>query len=74
MILTNFDTDLTQSSGYASQSVMHLYRCHASHPIGGVRASPLSSPSIPNIITTMIKLQQAHRIAVVIISSEAFSP
>lgn len=29
------------SSGYVSQSVIHLNLCHAIHPIGGVRANPL---------------------------------
>lgn len=38
---------LTHSSGYVSQSVMHLYLCHASHPIGGVKANPLSRPVTP---------------------------
>lgn len=35
---------LIQSSGNVSQSVTHLNRSHAIHPIGGVRTSPLSKP------------------------------
>eukprot|EP00663_Eupelagonemidae_sp_cell21sb_P003909 gene3910-biopygen1374 len=30
-------------SGCAAQLVLHMYRSHESHPIGGVRATPLSS-------------------------------
>ena len=33
-----------QSSGYISQSVLHLKRSHVIQPIGGVSARPLSSP------------------------------
>lgn len=32
-----------QLSGSFLQSVLHLNRSHASHPIGGVRANPLSN-------------------------------
>jgi len=38
---------LTHSSGYVTQSVIHLYLCHASHPIGGVKANPLSRQVTP---------------------------
>lgn len=34
---------LTHSSGKVSQSIVHRNRCHASQPIGGVKAKPLSS-------------------------------
>lgn len=33
---------LIHSSGRVSQSIMHLYRSHVNHPIGGVSAKPLS--------------------------------
>lgn len=38
------ETHLTHSSGYATQSTKQRYLCQANHPIGGVRASPLSRP------------------------------
>jgi hypothetical protein len=37
-------TYLTHSSGYATQSTKQRYLSQANHPIGGVRASPLSRP------------------------------
>ena len=40
-------THLMQLWGSLMQSVLHLNRSHASQPIGGVRASPLSSPLTP---------------------------
>lgn len=38
-----FFANLMHSSGYASQSMIHLNRCQDIQPIGGVRATPLSS-------------------------------
>ena len=37
---------LTQLSGSFWQSILQRKRCHANHPMGGVRASPFSSATI----------------------------
>jgi hypothetical protein len=44
---------LTQSLGYATQSTIQRYLSQANHPIGGVRASPLSRPD------TVVKILRA---------------
>jgi len=44
---------LTHSSGYCTQSTKQRYLSQASHPIGGVRASPLSRPN------TVVKILRA---------------
>jgi hypothetical protein len=43
---------LTQSLGYATQSTIQRYLSQASHPIGGVRASPLSRAAA---VVTMLR-------------------
>ena len=40
-------THLMQLCGSLMQSVLHLNRPHASQPIGGVTANPLSRPLTP---------------------------
>jgi hypothetical protein len=44
---------LTHSSGYFTQSTKQRYLSQANHPIGGVRASPLSRPD------TVVKILRA---------------
>jgi hypothetical protein len=48
---------LTQSSGYATQSTIQRYLSQASHPIGGVRASPLSrADAVVKILTAKTQI------------------
>lgn len=48
---------LMHSSGYFAQSVIHLNRCQVIQPMGGVRASPLSSPTA---VQTMANSEMAR--------------
>lgn len=53
--------NLKQSSGYVSQSVKHLNLCQVIHPIGGVRPTPLSSPSESLTIANAIDKRKLKR-------------
>lgn len=51
------------SSGNVSQSIMHLYLCQDIHPMGGVRARPLSRAKldfhskVANVYSKMVVMQ-----------------
>jgi len=53
LIMISKEFYLTHSSGNATQSTKQRYLSQANHPIGGVRASPLSRPD------TVVKILRA---------------
>lgn len=55
-----------QLSGSFLQSVLHLNLSHANHPIGGVKANPLSNPDIfPNRHSTNTVQKQDFQDAII---------